>query len=162
MAYVYPQKMRATRDLMRRRNHFMRKRAELLAHIQNTASQYNLDPLGRIAKPKNRDGLPDHFDDPAVQMSIAANLDMIERYDQVLTILEQEIIKSAKHHDSTAYALLKTIPGVGRIIGLNLLYEIEDINRFPRVQDFASYCRLVKYAKESNGKKYGTAGKKNR
>jgi len=145
MAYVYPQKMRATRDLMRRRNHFMRKRAELLAHIQNTASQYNLDPLGRIAKPKNRDGLPDHFDDPAVQMSIAANLDMIE---------------SAKHHDSTAYALLKTIPGVGRIIGLNLLYEIEDINRFPRVQDFASYCRLVKCAKESNGKKYGTAGKK--
>lgn len=33
-AYTYPRKMRATRDLMRRRNHFMRKRAELFAHIQ--------------------------------------------------------------------------------------------------------------------------------
>jgi transposase len=53
-----------------------------------------------------------------------------------------------------------TIPGVGRIIALNLLYEIEDIGRFPRVQDFASYCRLVKCAKESNGKKFGTGGKK--
>jgi len=42
MAYVYPQEMRSTRDLMRRRNHLMRKRAELLAHIQNTNSQYNL------------------------------------------------------------------------------------------------------------------------
>ena len=41
MSYVYPEKMRATRDLMRRRNHLMRKRAELLAHIQNTNSQYN-------------------------------------------------------------------------------------------------------------------------
>ena len=32
-AYVYPAKMRATRDLLRRRNHLMRKRAELFAHI---------------------------------------------------------------------------------------------------------------------------------
>jgi hypothetical protein len=31
--------MRATRDLMRRRNHLMRKRAELFAHTQNTATQ---------------------------------------------------------------------------------------------------------------------------
>ena len=160
-AYVYPQKMRATRDLMRRRNHFMRKRAELLAHTQNTASQYNLQvPLGRIAKPKNRAGVLEYFENPAVQMSMAANLAMIEAYDKVLSVLERQIVRSAKEHDSTSYALLKTIPGVGKIIALNLLYEIEDINRFPRVQDFASYCRLVKCAKESNGKKYGTAGKK--
>ncbi|MDY7035494.1 MAG: hypothetical protein SV375_04935 [Thermodesulfobacteriota bacterium] len=32
-AYAYPQKMRSTRDLMRRRNPLMRKRAELFAHI---------------------------------------------------------------------------------------------------------------------------------
>lgn len=160
-AYVYPRKMRATRDLMRRRNHLMRKRAELLAHIQNTASQYNhQEPLGRIAKPQNREGLVERFELPSVQMSIAANLDMIETYDKVLAVLEKDIIGNAMIHDSGAYALLKTIPGVGRIIALNLLYEIEDINRFPTVQDFASYCRLVKCAQESNGKKYGTAGKK--
>lgn len=161
MAYVYPQHMRATRDLMRRRNHLMRKRAELFAHTQNTASQYNLQiPLGRIANPQNREGLLDRFDDSAVKMSIAANLDMIAAYDRVLEVLEQDIVNNAKEHDPTAYALLKTIPGVGRIIALDLLYEIEDINRFPRVQDFASYCRLVKCPKESNGKKYGTSGKK--
>ncbi len=49
---------------------------------------------------------------------------------------------------------------MGRIIALNLLYEIENIQRFPRVQDFVSYCRLVKCAKESNGKIMGTSGKK--
>ena len=38
--------MRATRDLLRRRMHLMRKRAELLAHIQNTTSQYNLPAFG--------------------------------------------------------------------------------------------------------------------
>jgi transposase len=49
---------------------------------------------------------------------------------------------------------------VGKILALVLLYEIHDIRRFPRVQDFVSYCRLVKCAKESAGKRYGTSGKK--
>jgi transposase len=39
-------------------------------------------------------------------------------------------------------------------------YEIQDSARFPRGQDFLSYCRLVKCAKESAGKRYGLSGKK--
>src|SRR5215831_13107524 len=38
-ASVYPAAMRAPRDLLRRRPHWMRPRAELLAHIHNTKSQ---------------------------------------------------------------------------------------------------------------------------
>jgi transposase len=139
----------------------MRKRAELFAHIQNTRSQYNLpDPLGCIAKPQNRDGIVDRFEHPSVQQSIQANLDMIAAYDPVIAHLERHITKTAKHHDPVAYALLNTIPGVGKILGLVILYEIENINRFPSVKDFVSYCRLVKCAKESNGKSYGSGGKK--
>jgi transposase len=52
------------------------------------------------------------------------------------------------------------VPGIGQILALVILYEIHDIRRFPRVQDFVSYCRLVKCAKESNGKRLGTSGKK--
>ncbi len=159
-AYTYPKKMRATRDLLRRRNHFMRKRAELLAHIQNTASQYNLPPLGKISKQTKRTGLYSHFADPAVQHSITANLTMIDSYDITIAAMEKEVIASAKEHDQAAYTLLKTIPGVGKIIGLDLLYEIESITRFPRVQNFASYSRLVKCAKESNGKRSGSGGGK--
>ena len=160
-AYVYPAKMRATRDLLRRRNHFMRKRAELFAHIQNTRSQYNLpDPLGCIAKPQNREGITQRFDDPSVQRSIAANLEIIQAYDRLLDQLERDIIASVKEHDLRSYALLQTIPGVGRILALVILYEIESIRRFPTVQDFVSYSRLIKSIKESNGKKYGSSGKK--
>src|SRR3990170_8211149 len=62
MAYVYPAAMRATRDLLRRRCHLMRKRAELLTHIQNTTSQYNLPALGKkIAYKANRAGVAEHF-----------------------------------------------------------------------------------------------------
>ena len=161
MAYVYPAKMRATRDLLRRRNHLMRKRAELYAHIQNTRSQYNLsDHLGRIAKAKNREGVVERFEDPSVQNMIAADLAVITAYDPIIAKMERDIIATANHHDPVAYALLKSIPGVGKILGLVILYEIENIKRFPTVQNFVSYSRLVKSVKESNGKKYGSSGKK--
>jgi hypothetical protein len=52
------------------------------------------------------------------------------------------------------------VPGIGKILSLVLLDEIHDIARFPSVQDFVSYYRLVKCAKESAGKRYGTAGTK--
>src|SRR5262245_57915638 len=69
-AYVYPAQMRATRDLLRRRTHLMRKRAELLAHVQNTNSQYNLPEIGKkIAYKANRHGVADRFADPAVHKS---------------------------------------------------------------------------------------------
>ena len=161
IAYVYPRKMRSTRDLLRRRIHFIRKRAALFTHIQNTASQYNLDaPLGRIAKPKNREGLLDRFPDQSVQRMVETDLILIESYDTMLDKLDRDITKTAKAHDPVSYALLKTIPGVGRILALVLLYEIDDIKRFPKVQNFVSYSRLIKCAKESNGKRYGSSGGK--
>jgi len=55
------------------------------------------------------------------------------------------------------------VPGIGKILSHELLYEIHDIDRidrFARVQDFVSFCRLVKCAKKSAGKCLGTSGKK--
>src|ERR671922_2572389 len=160
-AYVYPAKMRATRDLLRRRTHLMRKRAELLAHVQNTKSQYSLPEIGKnIAYKANREGVAERFDDPAVQKTIEVDLALITYYDQMLSDLELFILKTAKQHDANTLYLLQTVPGIGKILSLVLLYEIHQIDRFPSVQDFASYCRLVKCAKESGGKRLGTSGKK--
>jgi transposase len=162
-SYVYPEKMRATRDLMRRRNHLMRKRAELIAHIQNTNSQYNLDdPFGFIAKPYQRRGkdIVGAFADPAVKKSMEVNLKVIETLDLLLGDLERSILRLAQNHDPISYALLQSVYGIGRIGALTILYEIEDIKRFPRVQDFVSYARLVKCEKSSAGKSYGTGGNK--
>ena len=160
-AYVYPPEMRATRDLLRRRCHLARKRAELLAHIQNTNSQYNLPELPqRLASKANRTGVAEHFPDPSVRKSIALDLALIAQYDQLLGEVEWHLVRTAKQHDSNAFYRLRTVPGIGKILALTLLYEIHDIHRFPRVQDFVSYCRLVKSAKESGGKRLGTSGKK--
>jgi transposase len=160
-AYVYPAAMRATRDLLRRRRHLMRKRAELLAHVQNTNAQYNLPEIGKkIAYKANRAGVAERFPDPAVQKSIAVDLALIDHYDQLLRDVELSILNTAKRHNANTLYLLRTVPGIGELLSLVLLYELHDIQRFPRVQDFVSYCRLVKCAKESAGKRYGTSGTK--
>jgi transposase len=160
-AYVYPAAMRATRDLLRRRMHLTRKRAELLAHIQNTNSQYNLPEIGKkIADNATRDGVAERFPDPAGQKSIAVDLALIGHYDPRLRDVELAILKTAKQHNAQTLYLLRTVPGIGEILSLVLLYEIHEIARFPRVQDFLSSCRLVKCTRESAGKRYGTSGTK--
>jgi transposase len=160
-AYVYPAAMRATRDLLRRRMHLMRKRAELLAHVQHTNSQYNLPEIGKkIAYQANRHGVADRFPDPAVHKSIEVDLALIDAYDRLLTDLELYILKTARQHHAHTLYRLQTVPGIGKILRLVLLDEIHDIPRFPRVQEFVSYCRLVKCAQDSAGKRYGTSGKK--
>lgn len=131
-AYVYPKNMRATRDLLRRRN------------IKSD--------IGKIGKRKDREGLIEKFRNPGVQKSIDADTRMLDAYDKVIASMEYEIQRNAKLHDPISYALLRTIPGIGELLSVVILYEIGDINRFPRVQDFASYSRLVKSARESNGK----------
>ena len=160
-ADVYPAAMRATRDLLRRRLHLTRKRAELLAHIQNTNSQYNLPEIGKkLAYKANRDGVVERFSDPAVQKSVEVDLALIGSYDQLLSDVELTIVQTAKEHNAQALYRLQSVPGIGKILRLVLLYEIHDISRFPPVQDFVSYCRLVKCAQESAGKRSGTSGAK--
>ena len=160
-SYVYPAAMRATRDLLRRRMHLAHKRAELLAHVHNTNSQYNLPAIGtKIAYKANRDGVAERCADPAVHKSIEVDLALITDDDALLRDVELTIVTTAKHHDANTLSLLQTVPGIGKILSLVLLYDIHDINRFPRVQDFVSYCRLVKCAKDSAGKRFGTSGAK--
>jgi hypothetical protein len=70
------------------------------------------------------------------------------------------IVRAAKRHDPDAFHRLRSVPGIGKILALTILYEVHDISRFDRVQQFASYARLVKCAHESAGKKLGTGGAK--
>jgi transposase len=158
-AYVYPAAMRATRDLRRRRMHLMRQRAELLTHIHNTNSQYNLPEIGqKIASKANRAGVAERVADPAVHKSIEVDLALIGHYDSLLRDMELSVLTTAKEHHINTLYWLRTVPGIGEILSLVLLYEIHDIHRFPRVQDFVSSCRLVTCAKASAGKRYGTGG----
>jgi transposase len=161
VGYVYPQGMRATRDLLRRRLFFVRKRSELFTHIRITFHQLNLPaPAGKFHHPRNRVGVAESIPDPVVRASVEADLAMATHLDEVIHSLERTILHQAKVDDPDTLEILRTIPGVGRILSLTLLYELHDIGRFPRVQDFLSYARLVKSQKASAGKVTGTSGAK--
>jgi transposase len=161
MAYVYPREMRATRDLLRRRTYLVRRRAELLAHIQNTNYQYNLPDFdAAISRPANRGGIAESFSDTAVQESIRVDLELIDHLDMLIEDLNALIERTARVHDPQALMLLKTIHGTGRILAMVILYEIHTIDRFETVQQFCSYARLATSRHESAGKKSGKSKRK--
>jgi transposase len=162
-AYVYPKGMRETRDLLRRRTFFVRRRAEALVHLTNTNSQYNLPPFAKkLAYAANREelNLPERFADPSVRQNVALDLALVETCDQQIGAVELYLTRTAKVDDPQAYARLLSVPGIGKVLALILLYEIHDIGRFPEVGQFLSYARLVRCAHESAGKKQGTGGNK--
>ena len=162
MAYVYPRAKRQTRDLLRRRSFFVRQRAQLIAHIVNTNSQFNLPPLPKKLTYKgNRSAaVAERFADPSTRLSVAADLALIDNYDTQIAELERHLVKNARVDDPVTYQLLRTIPGVGPILGQVLLYEIDAIGRFPEVGNFLSYARLVRCSHASAGKVTGSGGKK--
>jgi transposase len=155
-AYVYPKGMRESRDLLRRRTFLVRRRAEALAHLVNTNSQYNQPPLSKkLCYARNRAALdlPARFDDSSVRTNVEVDLALIDAYDEQIARLELYLKRTAKVDDPQGYARLQSIPGVGPILALVLLYEIHDVRRFADERHLLSYARLVRCVHESAGKK---------
>ena len=162
LAYVYPRAKRQTRDLLRRRSFFVRQRAQLIAHIQNTNTQFNLPPFPKkLTYAGNRSvDIAERFADPSTQLAVSADLNLIAAYDKQIAELERHLVKNAKVDDPVTFGLLRTVPGIGPILGLTRLDEIDTIGRFPEPGHFLSYARLVRCAHESAGKVKGSGGKK--
>ena len=161
LAYVYPKEKRAMRDLLRRRLHFVRLRGELFAHVQIVNYQNNGLPLARLGNNKSiRDNVPDLFKNETTRKTIESDLDLIKYYDEFIPKMEWHIFSKTTQLYQKELAILSSARGMGRIIALTILFEVDSIDRFPSVQDFASYSRVVKCTHESAGKKYGTGGAK--
>jgi transposase len=161
MAYVYPRAMRETRDLLRRRSFFVRQKAQLIAHITNTNSQYNLPSFERkLSRHPDYSDLAQRFSHPSTQLSISADATLIKQYVATILDLERHLKQHAKVDDPATFHLLQSVPGIGPVLALVMLYEIQDIARFPEDGNFLSYARLVRCDHESAGKKKGSGGKK--
>ncbi len=115
--------------------------------------------MSQVAK-QRRDEVSVHFPKGAPREIVQLDVEMICHLDQEIRGVELSLRRQAQAHDATAFHLLKTVPGIGDILALVILYEIERIDRFPSVQKFASYARLVRGDKESGGKKLGKGARK--
>lgn len=160
VAYAYPAAWRSTRDLLRRRMHLVRRRGETLTHISHAHYQVNLPPTKKLQYASNREGVAEAFTDEATRYSIEVDLELLQYYDTLVKRTEVYLERAAKVHDANNFFLLQTIPGVGRILAMTLLYEIHTVQRFPDVGKFLSYARLVRCQHTSAGKNYGSPGSK--
>lgn len=146
---------------MRRRSHLVHIKSEILSHITITNYQYNLTPLEKnIVHKSNRDGIPDHFQNPSVRLNVETDIAVVDALHAQITQLENYIMKHARNYDARMLYRLRTVPGIGKVLALIIMYEVLSIERFPTVQKFCSYCRLVKCASESTGKKSCYSGSK--
>ena len=162
-AYVYPAALRPLRALLRQRTYFVWQRSDLLARLHSHQLAHNRPTLtGRNRY--NRDPwekqLMIHEDNPIRQLALQNELAMVRNFDTQIIALESQLQRLTKEIAGRDYTLLQTVPGIGQHLGATILYEIGDINRFPTVKDFLSYCRLVKGTVASAGKIKGLRGAK--
>lgn len=160
-AYVYPKEKRHLRDLLRRRLYFVRKRAEIKAHVQIQAYQANIQETGRISPARIQEKtIAPKFENIDQRVSVEMNLSTVDFYDNKISELENYIANRVNSINRTDVTLLQTIRGIGDIISMTILLEMDDIHRFKNHKEFASYARLIKCSHESAGKKLGFGGSK--
>ena len=160
LSYVYPREMRATRDLLRRRNTIVRRRSATIVHVQTVNHQENLPAFEKkISYKTNRQHIAQRFEG-SVRAMVELDVELIDYYDSLVKRLDLYLERHAKVDDPDSFFRLQSVPGVGRILAMTMLYEIHDIKRFPAVGTFLSYARLVKGSNSSAGKQYKPIGGK--
>jgi transposase len=161
-SYVYPKERRPMRGLLRQRMSYVWERATLLGHLQMNQQSEGLDPVSKGGH--NRDvweeRILSQYTDPLHRLAVKCDMELIRSYDRRIEIMDQRLAELARRVHGRDFALIKTVPGIGRVLSLTLLFEIDTITHFPSVKDFCSYSRLVKGSVASAGKVKGLCGGK--
>jgi transposase len=93
--------------------------------------------------------LEEHSGNIALKFHIAQALNQKKLLkDILLEIKKLSLTEKYKHN----YELIKTIPGIALVSGMTLLAEIDDINRFPNEERFASFVGLIPMTHSSGEK----------
>jgi transposase len=158
--YIYPKQERPIRDLLRRRLLFVRHRTSQILSLQSAiARNLSLKMSGRAIKELKEEDAEDLFDSPYLVLTAKSNIAVIHFLTKTLKAIEKALMSQIKLRKE--FRLLKTLPGIGDILGLTIMLEVGDISRFSKVGDYSSYCRCVKSEKFSNGKKKGENNRRN-
>jgi len=158
--YIYPKEERPLRDLLRRRLLLVRHRTAHILSFQNLVARQ----LGEhIASNKIQKLWPNEvaqfFDDYRLVLMGETNIEMIRFLTKHVRKIEAAVLKEAQL--KPGYEKLLTVDGIGKILGLTIMFETGDINRFKKVGNYSSYSRCVKSSRSSNDKKKGENNRKN-
>lgn len=160
--YIYPKETRGIRELLRRRLIFVQQQTSVLLGIQSMITRYeNIclsgDKLKRLMNDESE--ILRYIKDEQVSFTVGAQLKILGCIMEQISCLEKAILAQLKKDPQ--FPLIKTLPGVGPILGMTILLETGEINRFANVGNYSSYCRCVDSKRLSNGKKKGENNTKN-
>jgi len=135
-AHMIADAMRGPRDVLRTRLQLVERHVRCELTLASLLEKFNVP---------ERSQLP-----PLYQLQARVQAAQMELLSAQIKELEQAI--QGDLLDDAAVQRLLWIPGIGRLLAFTLFLEIDDIQRFPTVKHFWSYCRLVPGADDSGGR----------
>ena len=158
--YIYPKQERPVRDLLRRRLLFVKHRTSHILSLQsaitrNMGHQTSSREIKKL-EPADASNL---FDDSFLVLAAKSSISLIRFLNGRINEIEKEVKSHVKLRPE--FKRLLTMPGIGDILGLTIMLEVGEIDRFPTVGDYSSYCRCVKSERITNKKKKGEGNRKN-
>jgi len=158
--YIYPKKDRPVRDLARKRMFLVKHKTAHILSLQSLlqrccAIKVSANDIRNLTVKELEMWLKEEY----IVLAAQANLDSINFLKQKIKVLEKAIKKKVKL--KKPFQQLQTVPGIGTILAMTIMLEVGDIGRFPKVGNFASYCRCVSSQRLSDGKRKGSGNRKN-
>ena len=128
--HIYPKEDRPTRDLLRRRLFFVKQRTSNILSLQSMITR-NLGTRmsARAIKRLTESDMEMIFNSPHLILSAQSNIAVIRFLTERIKKIEKEVMSQVKLRKE--FKSLLTIPGIGDILGLTIMLEVGDINRFP-------------------------------
>ena len=127
---------RLLRDALRARLKIVQRHTSVTNSMHLLLAKYNYD------SPTQLTGIPEFQYQQLSEVEQLLNEQMLD--------LEKQLYPFLIPNDDIQRLLW--IPGIGKMNAFTILLEVDDINRFPDVKNFFSYCRLVPSARNSGGK----------
>lgn len=152
--WIPGQELRDMRDLYRTRMMLAQERTRIKNLIHSALDKYGIHIEGTsdIFNQKGRSSIEAALEQlpPYTRFSTTELLDQLDSTEARIKKFEQAILEAGK--DSSDVQLLRTIPGVGKILSFVIANEIGDVNRFPRAASLAAYSGTTPRVHSSGGK----------
>lgn len=158
--YIYPKEERPVRDLLRKRLQLVQQKTSHILSFKNLVSRnLGFQISANEIKKLTEDDVEGMFKDEHLVLAGNANIATMHFLKERIIEIEKAVLKDARIRDE--YQNLLTVPGIGKILALTIMYETGDIRRFKEVGNYVSYCRCVASKRISNGKSKGEGNRKN-
>jgi len=152
--WIAPGEVRDERELPRTRMAFSKMRTALKNRMHSTLAKYalSLDTESDIFTAKWRPLMIQNMKSmPAeTRRCMEQELELLDLVQAQIDRLEERILERIELTESIQ--LVKTVPGVGKILSIVIEREVGTIDRFASPKGFSSYCGTVPKVKGSGGK----------